>query len=553
MRHNAPSNHSASVAAAQGSFNPLASRRRGSPGRRCDWINRASQAASFSTSVLFFSLVAFAPVKAQDEANDPPPPAPEVTAPEVTAPDFGKLPWDEQQDKAGALPARRLGGPREMLDLYGIDASQLATFNDGEALGPQDEEAIVRLLYQMARFPLNDIARWAKPPAELPAFESEPLRQHGNVFRIQARATRYVRVDLLPEVAERFEFEHYFIVDAELSEGLGKAAICTRAIPASWRGNNELDEPISALAFLLKVTSREKTTPAFAFAAHRVAWHPRVASESRGISPSTTYLASQGMDVGLFDAVRRTNKKPMSPADRECFYQLFAAVNHAHRSELKSQGDPAIDLAALLQKSSQQHGRLMMVRGTARRAMAVRVDDDDIRERFGIEQYYQLDIFIPLRDQEVRIGHDEHGDAKTFTNSYPVTVCVLDLPPDLPASPDLREEVAIPAAFFKLWAYHSQFVSSVEKDHLQVSPMFIGAMPVVVDLTPKTNPYVSFAVAGGFALVLAGLWFALWRSGRSDSRFSQTVLKRQHELQPGESLDDAELAARDGPDFSNLD
>ena len=548
MRHNAASSQTASNRTV--SFHPTVTRRPGWSRARSS-RHRGKQvcrARSVGTLALLFSFFALAPLPAQEETNDSPP-----AAPEVTAPDFGKLPWDDQQEKAGDLPARRLGSSREMLDLYGIDASQLSTFTDGEALGPQDEEAIVRLQYQMPRFPLHDVARWAKSAAELPTLENEPLRQHGNVFYLQARATSYQRIDLLPEVAERFEFGHYFVVEAELLNGIGQAAICTRAVPASWRNTEQLNEPISALAFLLKVTSEQDARPAYAFAAPRVAWHPLSPDESLGVSQHVTYLASLGMDVGLFDAVRRTNKKPMAQTDAECFYQLFAAVRRADRAELKSRADPEMDLAALLQKSTQQYGRLMMVRGTARRALAVRVDDDDIRERFGIEQYYQIDVFVPLRDQVVRIGGDEQGDPKTFNNSYPVTVCVLDLPPDLPSGPDIREEVAIPAAFFKLWAYHSRFVSSVDKDHLQVSPMFIGATPVVVDLTPRVNPYVSFAVAGAFALGLAGLWFALWRSGRSDSRFSRTILQRQHELPPGQSLDDGKLAARDGPDFSNLD
>jgi hypothetical protein len=527
MRHNAPPRQAAGDAEQPTWFNPAATRR---------------------SCVLLFCLFASLPVKAQETPDTPGP-----EAAEVTAPDFGKLPWDDQQDKTAGLPARRLGSPREMLDLYGIDRSQLSTFSDGEALGQQDEETIVRLLYQMPRFPLNDVYRWAKPMAELPSLTDAPLSQHGNVFSIQGRATRVTRIDLLPEVAERVEFEHYFVVEAELSDGAEKAAICTRAIPAAWGSNHEVDEPISAFAFLLKLTSEEDAPRAFAFAAPRVAWHPVSADQSREIRPDVSYLASRGMDVGLFDAVRRTNKKPMSQADRECFYQLLATVGRLDRSEMKSHADPAIDLAALLQKSTKQHGRLMMVRGTARRVLTVRVDDDDIRERFGIEQYYQIDVFIPLGDQSVRIGDVENGEAKTFTNSYPVTVCVLDLPPDLPPSPDMREEVAIPAAFFKLWAYHSQFVSYVDKDHLQVSPMFIGATPIVVDLSRKMNPYVSFVVAGAFALTLAGVWFALWRSSRSDSRFSRTVLQRQHQLPPGQSLDDANLTARDEPDFSNLD
>ena len=191
----------------------------------------------------------------------------------------------------------------------------------------------------------------------------------------------------------------------------------------------------------------------------------------------------------------------------------------------------------------------MIVRGTVRRILSVRVGDEDIQERFGIDHYYQMDVFIPLHNQAVRMGKDEAS--KTFKNSYPVTICVRHLPPGLPASPDLTEEIAVPAAFLKLWAYRSQFVASIAE--LPVRPMFIGTTPTVIDLTPPQDPFASIAVAGGFLLVLVAIWFLLWRSSRSDLNFSRSVLQRQHELKQGESLDSDSFAARDGPDFSNLD
>lgn len=496
--------------------------------------------------VVAASLACVAGLPAQDEPASEP-----AAAQEGPASDFGKLPWADQQGKVGGLPARRLASPQEMLDLYSIDASQLSTFTDGEPLGEQDDEVIVRLLYQMPRLPLNDIQRWAKPATSLPSLDDSPRQRHGDVIRLEGLAKSYQRVELLSEVAERTEFDHYFRVEVELANEFGLATICTRSIPAAWQGSAIVDELVSAYAFLLKVTNEEGGSPSFAFAVPRIAWHPTRPDTARRISEDVAYLGTLGMDAGLFDDVRSTNKKPMSQIDRECFYQLLATVGSAKRDDLRSRSDPALDLAALLEEPAQQHGRLMVVRGTARRILTVRIDDDDIRERFGIDQYYQMDVFIPLQNQKVRIGKEADGKGREFINSYPVTICVLDLPNDLPPTPDMREEVAVPASFFKLWAYRSQFVSSVNRKHLQVSPMFIGATPSRVDRTRKTNPYVSFAVAGGFVVLIGGLWFVLWRSSRADSRFTRTILKREHELKPGQSLD--KLTARDEPDFSNLD
>lgn len=490
------------------------------------------------------ALACLSPTVAQENAAS----ADEATG-ETEAPAFGKLPWDDQQAKAGNLPARRLSSPQEMLDLFNIDASHLSTLADGEPLGEQDEEIIVRILYQMPRFPLPDIHRWAKPVAELSGLSKDPQDRHGDVFKIEGRATSYKRVDLLPEIAERVEFTHFFRVQVELANKLGRAVLCTRVIPAAWRTGTTLDEPVTALAFLLKVTNGEDEPPAFAFTAPRIAWYPSEVNEQRRVEADHLHLATLGMDIGLFDDVRRTNRKPVVHTDRECFYHLLATVGDADADDLRSRSNPAIDLAALLQRSREQHGRLMVVRGTVRRILSVRIDDEDIRERLGIDHYYQMDVFVPLHNQAVRMGKDDAS--KTFENSYPVTICVRHLPPGLPASPDLTEEVAVPASFFKLWAYRSQFVASI--DELQVSPMFIGATPTLIDLNPPSNPYVSFAAATVFLVILGSIWFSLWRSSRSDSKFSRNVLKRQHELKADESLDSAGLAAHDEPDFSNLD
>jgi len=210
-------------------------------------------------------------------------------------------------------------------------------------------------------------------------------------------------------------------------------------------------------------------------------------------------------------------------------------------------------LAPLLQHPETQHGRLMLVKGTARRVLRVRVDEPDIQDRFGIDHYYQIDVFVPLGDQVVQLGKDAGPDSPTFTNNFPVTVCVAELPPDLHESPDLREDVSIPAANFKLWAYHSQFVTAYDKHQLQVSPMFIGAMPAVIHYRMALNPYISLAVAAVFIALLGCGWLVVWRSSRGDSKFKRSVLDRQFEVEPGRSLNDNEIAARDKPDFSNLD
>lgn len=109
-------------------------------------------------------LMAFS-VRAQDETTE----ISEGQSATTEALDIGKLPWSDQQEQIGDLPARRLTHARELLSLLSIDESQLAASEDGSPLGMQDEETVRRILYRIPRFPLNDLHRWAKSTDKLDA------------------------------------------------------------------------------------------------------------------------------------------------------------------------------------------------------------------------------------------------------------------------------------------------------------------------------------------------------------------------------------------------
>ncbi len=505
----------------------------------CRWRN-----ARWTVPILIL-LLASAPAVAQVE----PVPSGDRSS-EVQSPDLSKLPWADQQQHLGDLPARRLTHARELLSLLSVDDSQLAGFADGVPLGAQDEETVVRILYSISRFPLNDLHRWAQSTGNLPALLAAPGDHRADTFLIRGRTTKIERIEILPEAVERLEFDHYYRVHVAVDASPHLAVLCCREIPAAWASDELLGEPMMAYGLFLKLGEGNEKRTEFAFAAPHIGWLPSQPNSAAGITPDLVQLASLGMDVSLFDDVRHLNQKPITQADRECFYQLLATVGRADADEIRSHARAAIDLGPLLQEPATQHGRLMVVRGTARRAMNIRVDDQDIRERFGIDHYYQIDVFIPLGDQVVRLGKQADGVGPTFTNSYPVTVCVLQLPPDLPEGTDIREEVSIPAACFKLWTYPSRFVSGYDPHQLQVSPMFIGVEPRVIHFDSSQNPYIGFAAAGVFVAFLAFAWIALWRSGKSDSKFARNVLTRRREVEPGSTLNDAGIEEQGEPDFS---
>lgn len=411
---------------------------------------------------------------------------------------------------------------RELLHVYGIDSSQLNRFHDGKALGLDDEETLIRILYHFPRFSPEKLERWSKRDSiELAALAAAPAEHRGTVVRITGRAKRVVKAELLPELARRLDFGHYYQVTIQTSDNSGTAFIATRVIPETWPIGEELDEPIAALAMFLKTGERLEQGPSLVFAAGRLAWHPDQANAALGASQDHVLLAQLGVDIGLLQQQRESNRKPFVAADREIFYQLLAALRRSTPGQFATRVRKAIDLPALLQQPEQHHGDLMLVSGQARRVTKVRVDEPDIQERFGLDHYFQLDVFMPLDRQIVRIGPKEKGrDAPTFRDTYPVTICVPALPPGLKEGEDTPVDVRVPAAFFKLWAYRSEFIASFDEKQLQLSPMFIGTEPQVI-VPEAVYPRLGVALAIIFVVTLLGFWWGLLRQGRKRSVISR--------------------------------
>ena len=146
------------------------------------------------------------------------------------------------------------------------------------------------------------------------------------MFLIEGRATGVQRLDLPTEMATRLEYSSYFRVRLQLAGVPYPVLVCCRAVPRAWESAGQLDEPASCYGLFLKTGGDESGHPELIFAAERVAWLPQRVEPSRGVTPSIVYLASLGMDAGLFDSVRNTNRKSITGEDRECFYQLLAAI-----------------------------------------------------------------------------------------------------------------------------------------------------------------------------------------------------------------------------------
>jgi len=450
-----------------------------------------------------------------------------------------------------ALPPRLPVAARELL--VHIDDSQWEQIVDRQPLDGSDEETLVQMLYRLPALRLDEVELLTRASVPWNELAETPKRHRVEFFRLSGQATHVVRVPLIPEIIERVEYDHYYRVTFQLDDAPNPILVCARQVPQAWPLNQPLQERAGLDGLFFKVGEADGPHPQLIFAADRVAWYPQRASAEFRTSSPQVLLADLGFDVGLLDDVRVTNGRGITARDRECFYQMLSAVGKAEPARLSSPAEAELALTSLLQEPHVHHGQLTTVRGVARRITKILVDDPDIRQRFQIDHYYQLDVFVPLGEQLIRIeASPSSGDGPVYANNYPVTVCARRLPPGLEETPNSRHVVRIPAFFFKLWAYKSEYTRGFDKSLTQPSPMFIALEPQIVPQQPVSNPVSRFVVVM-LILTLGGFGLGLWCYGRRSSQADRAKLFRRHALEPGRSLDEMNLASRDQPDFSGLD
>ena len=236
------------------------------------------------------------------------------------------------------------------------------------------------------------------------------------------------------------------------------------------------------------------------------------------------------MDISRLAEVQ--HKKGIEATDRECFYQTLAAVRLAEPAQLTKLGRQQFDIARMIKSPQEVVGELYTLRGRARRAILVRVEDPDIQSRFGIDHYFEVDVFVPL-DVNVRFDDPDDPDGKLFTD-FPFVVCVPELPAGMPTGDDIHVPISFTGFFVKLWAYRTEFMTGsrrTDRPKLQLSPLLIGPTVITENREFQSAPYLGLFLATLFTVGLLAIWFILWRTSVQDHRFAKTTLFRKHQLQ----------------------
>ncbi|HET6878647.1 MAG TPA: hypothetical protein VFI31_00650, partial [Pirellulales bacterium] len=389
--------------------------------------------------------------------------------------------------------------PRGMLELLGA-AGWLDRASDGEVIPPEGDELLWRSLYAVRRFSLLDIDRWSKsgvtPRDILDApenFRGEMVAWRGTVFRV-------ARYEPPAEAAERFDLPGYYRCEMEVGEERDRVIVYALAVPKTWRSGDALDERagVKGLFTVLAGGEGESSTPVLI--ARRLAWYP------------PTPLGDLGMDVGLFDEI--SSRPGLTADDRECFYQLLAAVERVGTKQLFRAVPPEgrkASVEPLFNKPQSQFGRLVDLTGTARQAVLRRVEDPDIVARFGIDHFYEMQVFTP------------------DSQDNPLTFCVRELPKGFPQGDRITESVRLAGFFFKKWGYRSSSSAQPEKPGVvlkQLAPLLIGREPVWIEPEPVDQRFANGVFLVLFVVMTVVVWLVVARLSRSDDRFHKQVAER---------------------------
>ena len=410
----------------------------------------------------------------------------------------------------------------------GIDESEVRSLHDIEDWDPDDRV----LLYLVNRMPtisdyhfsrIKSLGTRTSDGIEL--LEKQLLQ--GSLpkiqrYQISGQVIKLARHKIRKRDRERYSIAGYYIVDVRHAKSDLKLRVCTTTIPSAWKTNDPVGQTVGidalfvyACDFLNESESDKKSElkGTAVFAAPRIRWLPNQPNE--WISEGQAWLGKHGVDVGLFDQVRKSTGEPLKPSDMASQFEILAAVSGSTGSPGKA---PPIDIIEAHEKALSLCGSRMTVKGHLRRITPVEDVSDQYSQRFGIQKYYELDIFVPIQGR-LRVKDVETGKFLVFNNNFPVTVRVASLPPELRNNKRPSIDVEIDCFFFRMWGYYS--ATSRRNEVVQKSPMLIGFEPVVVKVaeTNEIDNIVGMVIAAIVILILiaAGYLYLTNRRRRTSS------------------------------------
>ncbi len=491
--------------------------------------------------------------------------------------------------------------PQAILALLGVDASLLDNVQDGHLPDESEVEVFSRLLVAMRRFDRVKLRQYAqRTQGQLLQAAKNPDQFRGEVFRLQGKLQKVRRRKVIAEVARLTGRDHWWECRLELSEVGLSALVLVERVPRKWLSGQGIGHQVETLAVYVKQAGSAQQ-PLPVFVARRLRWYPP------GLS------AQLRLDAGVWDQVRA--RGPLTAADTEPFFELLAAVKHSSAQKLApflvvpqqevDLGSPIREqvqesnllwLQAVLNYPRRFQGKVLRVRGVVQRAVQVAVESPFSRELYGLDHYWELEVF--LRTEVPVLVHGQQ------VSDYPVVICTPRLPPGFPQGEGVNEPVEAWGVFFKLWSYRStlglkqrprEFLQQADRDgdgrvnleelaHVygrsaqspalrevfaladrnrnrfleleelawmlgrQSAPLLVAPQITWLRAVPaRPQPWLIF---GGALVVLAGLAVLVWtlyRVNRSDDELTRRVRKSLLDSSPPQLPPSAQESADSSP------
>ena len=421
--------------------------------------------------------------------------------------------------------------PRELLELLGAPPSALEPPIAQHDFALGGDETLWRLLFAVRRFPLAKFDQWKQTDVPVADVLAAPERYQAEIVAWSGRVVRVTKTPLPAKAAEGFDLPHFYRCELAVGPDRAPAVVYCLAVPEAWKIGEPIDQPAAVTGFLLRLSidnkdhgdGNELVRPVLM--ARRIAWFP------------PNMLGDLQMDAGLFDEL---NERPtLTAEDRECFYQLLAAVERVGTRQLLRHAPAQCPVEPLFNDPQNQRGKLVALTGTARQVVLRRVDDADIVARFGIDHYYEIEMFT----------EDSQGN--------PLTFCVRELPKGFPEGGNIHEPVRIAGFFLKKWSYRLRSTgdqsakTGVKPADRQSAPLIIGRGPIWLEAPVADHRFATTVFTALFVVLTVVLWLVVWSWNRSGDRFHKQVVKRLTAA-PERSLNEIGLEDQGRPDFSNL-
>jgi hypothetical protein len=186
-------------------------------------------------------------------------------------------------------------------------------------------------------------------------------------------------------------------------------------------------------------------------------------------------------------------------------------------------------------QSPYSQGQPMTFEGTAMRAVRVRVDEPALQERFGLDHYYEVVVFVDLG----RRYQLEEGAMQV--NTAPVYACLRELPPRMPLGDVIHERVQLSGVFFKVFPYTPKMSEQAGRDDQHLTPLIIGRELTWLPSERRSHYQLALIATAVLLAVLAGIALWSWRTRRADAIARAKLMSRQFKPGTGSSLNDLKL------------